>query len=116
MNNETKPDEVLERVWLIPTRWGRLIVDKEPESGIEYTRARVRAPVDREVAERIAANLFHNGAGQRAGRLLLVQESRCGDARVTDASYLGGFSETAVADIILAEMAAAQPQSEGDKR
>ena len=52
------------------------------------------------VAKQAAADLFTNGAGAKASRLLLVQETT-GYARVENAAYLGGWSENAMADRIL---------------
>lgn len=44
--------------------------------------------------------LFTNGQGEKADRLLLIQESHLGAAQVTEATYLGGYNRTAVQRII----------------
>lgn len=45
--------------------------------------------------------LFRNGSSEKADRLLLVQEERGGDAKVSNARYLGGYSKGAVRDAIV---------------
>lgn len=55
---------------------------------------------DEQIVNDILDQLFTNGGKQKADRLLLIQESHSGAAKVTDASYLGGYSRPAVRDII----------------
>jgi hypothetical protein len=57
-----------------------------------------------DIAERIAETLFLNGFGERAERLLLVREVAPGSIQVSNGRDLGGWSKTAVAAIIRAEL------------
>lgn len=50
--------------------------------------------------EAILDRLFTNGAGEKADRLLLIQESASGDAKISNAAYLGGYSREAVRRIL----------------
>lgn len=62
-------------------------------------------PSTREIAERIADDLFHNGAGEEADRLVLTKDNnRDGHSRQPTRD-LGGWSKRAVAvrvEVILA--------------
>lgn len=52
--------------------------------------------------------LFTNGQGQKAHRLLLIQELASGDAQVVNGTDLGGFSRAAVRDVLATDLAAAR--------
>lgn len=55
------------------------------------------------IARRIADQLFTNGQGEKATRLILVREDHLAQARLQDpARDLGGLSRTAVEDRIIA--------------
>lgn len=56
--------------------------------------------MNEQIVEEILDRLFTNGSKQKATRLLLIQETRSGAARVKDAIDLGGFSRPAVRDIL----------------
>ncbi len=66
-------------------------------SGHSFTLKQSR---DAQIVDAILDRLFTNGSGEKANRLLLIQESRSGAAKVTDATDLGGYSRTAVRDIL----------------
>jgi hypothetical protein len=68
-------------------------------------------PID-QLAEKIAAKLFTNGAGRKADRLVLFQEHTCGDL----ARNLGGFSEKPMADQIADVLRAALNQDHSSNR
>lgn len=55
---------------------------------------------DRTRIEQVLKELFTNGAGEEADRLLLIKESHSGAATVTNADYLGGYSKSAVRRIL----------------
>ena len=55
-------------------------------------------------AREVADFLFHNGAGQEATRLLLIQEE-CSPIALHGARYLGGYCKEAVADVIAQALA-----------
>jgi hypothetical protein len=50
--------------------------------------------------DEILRELFTNGAGEEADRLLLVKEAHAGAATVTHAEYLGGYSKAAIRRIL----------------
>ena len=54
-------------------------------------RAPDEAALDR-AAEAVAEDVMQNGLVQGATRLLMVKEALSGDARVSNALYLGGYS------------------------
>lgn len=60
----------------------------------------------KQVAERAAQKMFVNGAGEKADRLVLVQESHSGAAKITNAKDLGGWSVWPLADTIEAALKA----------
>jgi hypothetical protein len=62
----------------------------------------------RQFAEQIARDLFTNGLGQRADRLLLVRD-------VDPPSSLGGWSEEAMADRIEEALSKALPLDEEEE-
>ena len=52
------------------------------------------------LATKIAEYLYANGSKEKGTRLLLVQEDQSGSAKVSNARYLGGWSQAAVEDAI----------------
>jgi hypothetical protein len=54
-----------------------------------------------EVVNAILDKLFVNGMGQRADRMVLVQEDYSGKAKVSDAHDLGGWSRLPIRDLLL---------------
>lgn len=69
---------------------------------------------DEQVVEEILNHLFTNGMKQKADRLLLIQEPHSGAAKVTDATYLGGYSRPAVRDILRDALAARITTTDGE--
>ena len=65
---------------------------------------------DKQIRDAILKALFTNGAGEKADRLLLVKEAR-GAAKVSNAMYLGGYSQEAVRDLV--DRVLAQERGEG---
>ena len=55
---------------------------------------------DKAKIEQVLKELFTNGAGEEADRLLLVKEPHNGAAVVANADYLGGYSKSAVRRIL----------------
>lgn len=62
------------------------------------------------IIDEVLRELFTNGAGEEADRLLLIKESYNGAAMVTNAEYLGGFSKAAVRAILHAALAAGKDE------
>jgi hypothetical protein len=54
-----------------------------------------------ETVNAILDKLFVNGMGQRADRMVLVQEDYPGKAKVSDARDLGGWSRLPIRDLLL---------------
>ncbi len=83
-------------------------IDRSKQPATATTNKKTAAMTSREVAWEAATNLFTNGAGRKATRLVLVDES----GGTSNAVDLGGLCQAAVADRIEAALTTAKADAQ----